>query len=315
MRKQKQWFLGALAAGAVSLAVVPGADSETAIRACADAAGRVVECVEPSATDPAIRRFDTPHYVLFNAKTGPDADLLIFLPGTGGEPPGPLKFLEAAADAGYRVISLAYNDTPAAAVYCPRKPDPACSEKFRRMRIDGDGRIDPAIDNTGAESIVNRLVKLLRYLAQREPDRKWSNYLEDGTLNWRRIAFAGQSQGAGMAAFIAKEHVVARVILFSSPWDFVVSNGNIRKLAPWIAMPAKTPPDRWFGGYHARENTAGLIAEAYAALRIPPDHIRVFRLGLPASRPQGRGGNPFHGEGIRDPAYAEQRAFFLGRSP
>jgi hypothetical protein len=56
--------------------------------------------------------------------------------------------LKAAADVGYRVISLAYNDTPAVAVCCPRKPDPTCSEKFRRMRIYGDGTaIDPAIDN------------------------------------------------------------------------------------------------------------------------------------------------------------------------
>jgi predicted esterase len=316
MPKRKKWQLRVLAAFAI-LAVVTSAGSQNATLppACATDAGRVVECIKPSATDPAIERFDTAHYVLFNAKTGPAADLLVFLPGTGGEPPGPLRFLEAAADAGYRVISLAYNDTPAVAVYCPRKPDPACSEKFRRMRIYGDGAIDRAIDNAGAESIVNRLVKLLQYLEQREPERKWSNYLENGTLNWSRIAFAGQSQGAGMAAYIAKEHVVARVILFSSPWDFTVSNGNVRKLAPWIATPGKTPPDRWFGGYHARENTAGLIAEAYAALRIPPDHIRIFRLGLPAGRPQGKGGNPFHGEGIRNPAYAEQRAFLLGRSP
>jgi predicted esterase len=275
----------------------------------------VAECVKPSATDPAISRFDTAHYILFNANTGPEASLLVFLPGPGGDPPGPVPFLEAAADAGYRVISLSYNDTPAVAVYCPRRGDPACSEKFRRMRIYGDGAVDPAIDNSSAESIVNRLAKLLQYLDRREPRRKWSGYLENGTLNWGRIAFAGQSQGAGMAAFIAKEQVVARVILFSGPWDFVVSNGNVRTLAPWIAVPGKTPRERWFGGYHARENTADLIAKAYAALRIPSDNIRVFRLNLSAARQQAKGGNPFHGEGIRNPAYARQRAFLLGRSP
>ena len=66
---------------------------------------------------------------------------------------------------------------------------------------------------------------------------------------WGRIVLAGQSQGAGMAAFIAKRQAAARVILFSSPWDFVVSDGNARRLAAWISAPSKTPPERWFGGY------------------------------------------------------------------
>jgi predicted esterase len=284
-------------------------------QACAPEPGRVIECIKPSATDPAIRRFDAAHYVLFNPDTRPDAELLVFLPGTGGEPPGPVTLLRAAADAGYRVISLAYNDVPAVAVYCPRRPDPACSEKFRRMRVYGDGTIDRSIDNTRPESIVNRLAKLLQYLDAREPQRKWGSYLDNGALNFGRIAFAGQSQGAGMAAFIAKEHAVARVILFSSPWDFTVSNGNVRSLAPWISKPPMaTASERWYGAYHQRENMAALIAKAYAALRIPPDHIRVFSLDLPPRRQHGGSNNPFHGEGIRNPAYADDRAFLLGRS-
>ncbi len=281
-------------------------------RACGGEPGRVVYCILPSATDPAITRFDQVHFVLFDARTPIDAELLVFLPGTNGVPPGPLPFLKEAADAGYRVISLAYNDEPSIAVYCPRKPDPGCSEQFRRMRIYGDGiELDPAIDNTSAEAIVNRLVKLLQHLDRQHPDQQWSRYLESGGLSWGRIAWAGQSQGAGMAALIAKDHVVARVILFSSPWDFVVSRGNVRSLAPWISAPGRTPPARWFAGYNAREDTAELIARSYAALQIPADHIRVFTLDLPPA--QLHGNNPFHGDGIRDPRYAEQRAFFLGR--
>ena len=280
---------------------------------CAGEPGLVVQCVVPSTTDSAIARFDQAHVVLFDAKTRPDADLLVFLPGTGGAPPGPLPFLKQAADAGYRVISLAYNDTPSVAVYCPRKPDPSCSERFRRMRIYGDGvSLDPAIDNTTAESIVNRLVKLLQYLDRQQPSQQWSRYLQNGGPNWSRIAWAGQSQGAGMAALIAKDHVVARVILFSSPWDFVVSRGGIRSLAPWLSAPSRTPPERWFGGYNARENTADLIARSYAVLQIPPDHIRVFALDLPSAR--RRGNNPFHGDGVRNPGYVKERAFFLGEA-
>lgn len=314
----KRWVISAGLVCLAALSAVPGAFSQAPSRstACAPEAGRVIECIKPSVTDPAIRRYDDPHFVLFNANSGPDANLLVFLPGTGGKPPGPLPFLKAAADAGYRVISLAYNDEPAVNVYCPRRPDPNCAEKFRQMRIYGDGTsINPAIDNTPAESIVNRLVKLLQYLNRQQPQRGWGGYLDNNVPNWKRIALAGQSQGAGMAAFIAKRQAVARVILFSSPWDFTVKDGHVRRLATWLSAPAKTPPQRWYGGYHERENMAGLMAKAYAALRIPPNHVRVFALDLPAARRQGSSRKLFHGEGIRNPAYARDRAFFLGRSP
>jgi hypothetical protein len=184
------------------------------------------------------------------------------------------------------------------------------------MRIYGDGiSLAPAIDNTGAESIVNRLVKLLAYLDRQDPQQKWGGYLENGAPSWSRIALAGQSQGAGMAAYIAKEHVLARVILFSSPWDFVRSGGKDRVLAPWIATPGKTPAERWFGGYHARETEAALLAKSYAALRIPPGNIRIFNRDLPTTQQNGQDANPFHGQGLMNPAYGEERAFFLGRSP
>lgn len=277
---------------------------------CEQLAGVTIECVRPSATDPRIRRFDSASYALFNSNAKPNGQLLLFMPGTGAEPPGPKAFLAAGADAGYRVISLEYNDDISVAVYCPKRPNPACSGAFRRMRIYGSVTLgDAAIDNTPAESIVNRLVKLLQYLDRSHPESGWGSYIENGAPNWRRIVVSGQSQGAGMAAFIAKEHEVARVILFSSPWDYVERNGR-RDLAPWLAFPSKTPPDRWFGGYHARENMADLLARSYAELKIPRDHTRIFNQDLPAgNRPKG--GNPFHGQGLFNPAYAEQRAFFL----
>ncbi len=282
---------------------------------CEQPAGFVIECVQPSATDPGIQRFDSAHNVITSKRVKPNGQLLLFLAGTHGNPSGPKAFLEAAADAGYRVISLAYNNDISVAVYCPKKPSPACSETFRRMRLYGGRRFgDATVDNTPAESIVNRLVKLVQYLDREHPDGGWGSYLENGRPNWERIVVGGQSQGAGMAAFIAKEYLVARVILFSSPWDYV-QRGERRELAPWLALPSKTPPDRWFGGYHARENMARLLARSYAELKIPPDHIRVFEGGLPAGlQSQPRSENPFHGQGLFNRVYAEQREFFL-RAP
>jgi hypothetical protein len=114
---------------------------------------------------------------------------------------------------------------------------------------------------------------------------------------------------------MAKGQVLARVILFSSPWDFVTSNRQFRMMAPWLAMPAATPAERWFGGYHAREIKADLLAKAFEALRIPPQNMRVFKGDLLALQQGKKDDNPFHGLGLMDPAYAPDRAFFLGHSP
>lgn len=106
-----------------------------------------------------------------------------------------------------------------------------------------------------------------------------------------------------MAAYIAKRQAVARVILFSSPGDFVASNRKLQMMAPWLAMPAATPAERWFGGYPMRENTANLLAKSFVTLRIPPQNIRVFKGDLPAPQKEKRDENPLHGLGLMDPAY------------
>jgi hypothetical protein len=118
-----------------------------------------------------------------------------------------------------------------------------------------------------------------------------------------------------MAAYVARQASVARVVLFSSPWD---NYGPRHTLAPWLAGPGATPPDRWFAAYHEKEPTAALIARAYDALRIPSSQIRIFRLepaiaGEP--RPYhpsvvGNGATPRHPDGT--PAYLDDWRFLLG---
>lgn len=270
-----------------------------------------VYCIKPSATNPEIRRFDRPHYVTFTrADAGRALPLLVFIPGTGGAPPGPIHLLRTAASNGYRVIALEYNDEPSIAVYCPEKGGPPCSARLRHMRIYGNTRMDPDIDNTRAEAIVERLYALLRHLDRNHPDQGWSSYYDREGMVWDRIALSGQSQGAGMAAFIGKQKLVRRIILFSSPWDFYRTRDNERELAPWLAWESTTPPSRWFAAYNAHENTADLLARAYRELRIPGDHVRVFRLPLPEGY-RGNSPNPFHTQGIANVQYRPDWEFFL----
>ena len=212
----------------------------------------VIYRIKPSVVDSTNRRFDEPHYVVFDRKVKAGAPLLLFLPGTGGRPQNTSEFANLAARQGYRVIGLEYVDTPAVQQICPREPDPDCSEKVRRKRIYGDD-VTPLIDDRANESIEARLTGLLHRLDRDHPGEHWNDYLRDGRPDWSRIAVSGLSQGAGMAAYIAQRTAVARVVLFSSPWD---NQGRTHTLSPWVVRGnGATPADRWFGAYHAREQT------------------------------------------------------------
>ena len=276
----------------------------------------VTYLVTPASADSAIHRFNESNYVVFARGTPASAPLLVFLPGTGGRPLGTSDFANVAARQGYRVIGLEYTDTPAVAEICPRAPDPGCSERVRQKRIFGTD-VSAMIDDRPEESIVHRLTSLLVMLQHDHPADGWEQYLADGAPNWPRIAVSGLSQGAGMAAYIAQQTRVARVVLFSSPWD---NYGRNHVLAPWVTRgPGQTPSELWFAAYHQREATAPIIASAYAALRIPREHIRVFTLD---PSPDARGNNPNHPSVVGNrptprlpdgtPAYLEEWRFLLG---
>jgi predicted esterase len=270
----------------------------------------VVQEIRPSDADPPITRFNEPNYVVIDDEATAAAQLVVFMPGTGGKPANASQLLGVVAHLGYRVIGLEYNDEPAVVEVCPKSPIASCSGNFRRRRIFG-GDVNSVVANTESETIVTRLVKLLQYLDVHDAAGHWGDYLEGGEPNWPRIVVSGLSQGAGMAAYIAKQKPVARVVLFSSPWDF---QRDSRRLAPWLIEPGATPPERWYAEYHRREKTAALIAQAYQALQIPPSHIRVFDLDLPSGF-KVKGDNPYHSSTIKVAAYAPDWEFLFGRSP
>ncbi len=274
--------------------------------------------VWPSDADPEIKRFDKPNLVLTRNGLARTANLLVFFPGTGSEPNSSWPFLVAGADAGYRVIGLMYDNGQAVPTVCGPQPDAACSDRFREKRIFGDG-VSSDIDDLPAESVVNRLVKLLQYLDKHFADEGWGQYLLNGQPNWARIAVSGHSQGGGVAAYIAKKRSVYRVINLSGAWDRVEAT---KQWAPWITSESATPMDRWYAAYHAKESHADAMKAAYAVLGIPADHIRVLTLEPnPANKMPARADvyhvsmsatnvTPLDANG--KPAYAADWAFLLG---
>ncbi len=211
----------------------------------------------PSLTDPRIKGFDTPHYVYVNReivvfkKADLPADrrqLLVWLPGTGGKGDQQAGFCRAAANLGYHVITLMYpNDLPASV--CANDKELAAFENFR-LAIIGGGQTG-RISIPRAESIENRLEKLLGYLEEKRPAEKWGQFLDiDGHPLWESIAIGGLSQGGGHAALIGVKHRVARVICAGSPKDYSVALGQP---AAWYSDPSATPKARFFSFNHLRD--------------------------------------------------------------
>jgi hypothetical protein len=114
-----------------------------------------------------------------------------------------------------------------------------------------------------------------------------------------------------MAAYIAKQEQVKRVVLSSPGWDHV---GKVdREPAPWTAKPSVTPMERWWAAYHKRENEAALISKVLASLQVPPDHITVFTGPLPQRAVDQQSSNPYHNSNLGNMAYIGMwQQFFTG---
>lgn len=261
--------------------------------------------VKPSQTNAAIHAWDTTHVVFYDP-TIRSNKLLLWMAGTNGTPLSvPTALFNTALAQGYRIIALSYITVPAISQVCVRDMLDAnvdCAETFRRKRVYGDNTF-PTIPDQPQDAIIPRLVHLLQWLAKNDAGGNWGKYLTaDGSKpNWASIAVTGQSQGGGMAEFIAKTETVARVISFSGGWDY--SDSRSRKIAGWYTKKSATPMDRWFATYNTNENAAKTLGEICTALQIPASHI--FALDKPLLNPSApaANANPYHGDGIRNPVY------------
>jgi len=295
----RRWTIlaAAIALGAAQLAMAAPADHPPAY------------LIKPSTVDPSVRGYDDANVVFESAR--PDSPLVLFLPGTGGDPAWSTAFLNVVAGQGYKVIGLMYDDTPAVANLCPPSPDPDCSAKFRQMRIWGDVAHAP-VTNSHAEAVETRLVRQLQWLAAHQPAAGWDAFLAGDQPRWDRIVVSGLSQGAGMAALIAKHTLVRRVVLFSSPFDTAAKMSDTP--SPWLFEPSATPMDRWYAEFHKREHSLQQLRNAYAALRIPEGHIWAFDADIPAGSPLNRSGNPYHLSTVANPAYIDRWRLMFGRA-
>ncbi len=218
------------------------------------------EFVLPAATDAAINAWLEPHLTAFDPTAAPRGALYLHLSGTADVPENSQLICDQAARLGYHVICLRYPNEPSVDTLADQSTDPNVHEQVRRERLYGDDT-SPLVSVDRANSIENRLVKLVEYLAAEHPDEGWGQFLQDGAPDWSRLAVGGHSQGSGQAALIAKDHLVERVVMFAGPAD---ERGG--SAAPWIGVPGATPLGRWFEFQHERDFLANSISLDLAAL-------------------------------------------------
>ena len=213
----------------------------------------------PGGTDPAISDSNPlfRHWVYLDPSAPPAGKLFVFLPGTGAPPNVYRLILESAAQAGCHAIGLAYvNEEEVNDDLCAGQPA-NCQEDVRLEIITG-ADTSPRISVNRANSIENRLVKLLEYLQGLAPEEGWEEYVRDGAPRWERIVVAGHSQGGGHAAMIGKIHLVHRALLFSAT-----------EAAPWTTESHFTPADRYFGFAHSQESAVLPMRLSWANLGLP----------------------------------------------
>jgi hypothetical protein len=255
-------MLPRVAAAALLLPVLAGAQC----------IGEPVEhVVPPATTDPAIDADLEDHYAYLQpALAATRGELVVWFSGSCGQPRRQRRLLREAARAGYHTIGLNYPNCPSVNGLCdPLQPGaPDCYEEVRLERLDGIDR-SPLVTVSPPNGIVNRLVKLLEYLAVQFPSEGWDQYLDGGAPRWERLVVAGHSQGGGMAAIIGKEHEVARVAMFS--WKDTITP---LQPAPWLFAPKATPVDRYVGFSH--QHSAPIPEEvAWNALGLPGVTVNV----------------------------------------
>ncbi len=205
--------------------------------------------VDPRDTDERIREWTEAHWICVNSFVPANGHLLVFLAGSFVNADRVKLLLQCAADLGYRAINLRYPNSWTVGELCRNSDDPDCHAKVRLEIAEGI----PARGQLGlraGDSIVSRLVMLLRWLDERQPDLGWANFLTSRELHWENIALAGHSQGSGHAALLAKRHRVARVVMLGGPADFnLVSDSP----ASWLGLTGETPVERHFGFVHCKD--------------------------------------------------------------
>ncbi len=216
--------------------------------------------ISPQTTDPTISTNLANHFVAVDRSVPQKNQLFLFFPGTGGTPIFYREIAKNAASLGFHAIGLTYPNDDAVNSLCGGLPaDLDCYGNVRLEILDGTDR-SPLVDVNRANSVENRIIKLLVYLNATRPNEDWTQFLTNGSeINWSTVIVAGHSQGGGHAGIIGRYHPVRRVLMFAAN-DF---SGVLQSPANWIAHPETTPnatpASRFWGFSHTNDELVSFM--------------------------------------------------------
>jgi hypothetical protein len=198
--------------------------------------------IAPKVTDATITTALSNHFA--SVQTGGTLKnvLYLFFPGTNRNPTNCRATTEKAASLGYHSIGLMYDNLVAGNPLCSATGDITCHSRARLEVIDGVNR-HPSVNVNTANSLINRLTKLLVYLNKTRPTHGWGQYLLNGKPNWSKIIVSGHSQGGAIAGVIGRHYPIKKVVMISMI-DFL-NNG---KIPDWVASQTNK------GKYYALTN-------------------------------------------------------------
>lgn len=185
--------------------------------------------IKPSQTDSRIKKWNEEHYILFKPDTNIQK-LVVFFDGSKGIPGSYKRLLNTVCEEGNAVINLRYPNSWLTFDVCQGKKDVYSFDNYRYEALDGKNR-SQYIDIDTIECVKNRLEKTIIYLADKDTNKLWKNFVNGKKILWEKIILSGFSQGAGTALSLAKLVPVKKVILFAGPVD---SNNITKKTAPWV---------------------------------------------------------------------------------
>jgi pimeloyl-ACP methyl ester carboxylesterase len=241
--------------------------------------------VNPCVPDPATTCDSTQTHIATNPVVPELGKLVLFFHGAGAQPQGYSKLGWQLAQAGFHVLNVRFSGATGTNAACPQSgaaSDPDCHRPFRSELVFGENVNDPTgtpynhplISVSKANSVMNRVLKLLDYLVATYPTRGWEQFraLSGGgclfnatygacNIDWSKTVVMGHSLGSGVALYLSKFFDVDRVGMISGPFD-QYNDGFTITVAPWIAEGSfSTPASDMFGLQHQWEpNVAGTLA-------------------------------------------------------
>ena len=251
--------------GPVPPAQVEGCTDPSALNYDANATVDDGSCEYPPPPPPVVpgitELFLNEHRVVWNNTSDESQYLYVFLPGSGQNTSDERTrwTVLAAAEVGMRGIGLSYQNQGMVISWCEDENDSNCMEKVRTERIYGQDT-STLVECNYSESVYGLLIELLEDLDAAYPDMGWTNWITaNGTPDWSKIVLGGHSQGGGNAALIARDHEVARVVMYAASFDYdatqLVDAENETYTPPsWISDPHVTPSNRYYAAFHVEDN-------------------------------------------------------------